>query len=597
MEVVKNQSTSRNEPQLLVTQHGLLVALGVYAQQLGLIKAIEAVPIKQQTHKHSPQRKVIEFFVAILGGLAHLQDISQAAHPLDKDKAVAEAWGQNEWAHYSGVSRTLQGLSESEMLSLWAAIDDVEQPEIEGEIGKALQQVGKLIWDIDLTGRPVSSTSISYPDTAFGYMGDTIELGYQAALISQHSPTYGRLWLTNRLHSGDTVSATQLQPMIHAAEARANLRPRRRTELLQQRLDDLAAQQAQHAELAATSLAKLEATQTALDDCQQQLVDWKRQTQEIAAVYEASGRLPTAHCQLARARRKVNTFSNRLPRLQKQLARAERRQQRQQQAALAHASSLTHLQARQQQLLQDNLANPCPVRILLRLDAGFASRDNIAWLIEMGYEIYTKARQSSLVPLLKTAVSTDTAWQSVGSNASLCCWKDWHDSTQFTYPLNVALLRYMLPTQTKHAVLLHFGQDDVVNHSQTWFHTYNGRQTIEAGIKEGKNVFQMHHLKVRSPHALKLQERFACLAANLIRFAARWLRQQQTTPSPTISTSVKRMVSVAAHASAVVIRHEDNWFLRFSAQSLYAGHTLRFSIQPIQMPLPFEAAGFHFSHF
>ena len=31
-----------------------------------------------------------------------------------------------------------------------------------------------------------------------------------------------------------------------------------------------------------------------------------------------------------------------------------------------------------------------------------------------------------------------------------------------------------------------------------WFHTYNGRQTIEAGIKEGKNVFQMHHFKVRT---------------------------------------------------------------------------------------------------
>ena len=92
MEVVKNQSTNTNEPKLLVTQHGLLVALGVYAQQLGLIKAIEAVLIKEQKHKHLPQRKVVEFFVAILGGLAHLQDISQAAHPLDKDKAVAEAW-------------------------------------------------------------------------------------------------------------------------------------------------------------------------------------------------------------------------------------------------------------------------------------------------------------------------------------------------------------------------------------------------------------------------------------------------------------------------------------------------------------------------
>jgi hypothetical protein len=51
-----------------------------------------------------------------------------------------------------------------------------------------------------------------------------------------------------------------------------------------------------------------------------------------------------------------------------------------------------------------------------------------------------------------------------------------------------------------------------------WFGDYNGRQTIEAGIKEGKNVFQMHHLKVRSEAALYLQEQFAAFAANLVRW-------------------------------------------------------------------------------
>jgi hypothetical protein len=47
-----------------------------------------------------------------------------------------------------------------------------------------------------------------------------------------------------------------------------------------------------------------------------------------------------------------------------------------------------------------------------------------------------------------------------------------------------------------------------------WFASYNGRQTIEAGIKEGKNVFQMHHLKVRSPAGLMIWEEFAVFAAN-----------------------------------------------------------------------------------
>jgi hypothetical protein len=45
---------------------------------------------------------VIEFLVAILAGLKQLQEISLAAHPLDKDQVVAEAWGQPAWADYTG---------------------------------------------------------------------------------------------------------------------------------------------------------------------------------------------------------------------------------------------------------------------------------------------------------------------------------------------------------------------------------------------------------------------------------------------------------------------------------------------------------------
>ena len=131
MEVVENCAKESREPQLLETQHAMLVALGIYAQQVGLIEKVEAVAIRQKSHEHTPQRKVLEFFVAILAGLAHLKDISQAAHPIDKDEAVARAWGQSEWAHYSGVSRTLQALSESEMQAICAALDEVEQPEVE----------------------------------------------------------------------------------------------------------------------------------------------------------------------------------------------------------------------------------------------------------------------------------------------------------------------------------------------------------------------------------------------------------------------------------------------------------------------------------
>jgi hypothetical protein len=40
-----------------------------------------------------------------------------------------------------------------------------------------------------------------------------------------HSPSYGRLWLANQLHPGDTVSVTEAQALVQAAERRMALRP------------------------------------------------------------------------------------------------------------------------------------------------------------------------------------------------------------------------------------------------------------------------------------------------------------------------------------------------------------------------------------
>ena len=219
-----------------MTQHAMLGIWGLFARRMGLVQAIETIQLKQKTRTHTPQTKVLEFLVAMLGGLSHLQDISRSGHPLDQDHLLAEAWGQLAWADYSGVSRALSQLTTAEVAALTAALDNVSQPFVDQEVTLALEKAGELVYDADLTGRPVSSTSTSYPNAAFGHMGDTIELGYQAALVSLHSPTYGRLWLANELHPGDTVSMTRTQALVMAAEARTGRRPRRRTERLAERL-------------------------------------------------------------------------------------------------------------------------------------------------------------------------------------------------------------------------------------------------------------------------------------------------------------------------------------------------------------------------
>ncbi|NCF69793.1 MAG: hypothetical protein GWP61_27930 [Chloroflexi bacterium] len=578
-----------------LTQHAMLVIWGLYARRIGLVQAIEAVKLKQKTRIHRPQTKVLEFLTAILAGLPHLQDISRSAHPLDQDQMTAEAWGQPAWADYSGVSRTLKQLNAEEVAALGAVLDSVSQPFIDQEVACALEKNGELVYDADLTGRPISSTSTSYPDTAFGYMGDTVSLGYQAALVSLHSPTYGRLWLANELHPGDTVSMTRTQALVQAAEKRTGRRPRRRTELLATRLAQAEADQ-QAINLRVDRSYELHRdAQDKMHDTKLYLREWEQEVRSLTAEYEQQNRQPTAHCQLTRAKRKVATYTKRLPRCRRALGVAERRLTRHEARYDETQAEVNRLQSHYQQLLADNAANPNPIRATFRLDGGFVSLDNIYWLIEMGYDLYTRGRSPSVRDALSAAVTPQTTWERVGRNASMTAWANTTVNGYFAYPLDVALVHYHTGDKVQRAVLLHYGQTAVTADLAGWFHTYNGRQTIEAGIKEGKNVFQMHHLKVRSPEALLLQEHLACFAANFVRFAACWLATAPK-PTPFPTTSVKNMVQVCAHTSAWVQRQGDIWLLTFTEQSLYAGHSLHFGSGVVQLPLPLFR-DIHFSHF
>ena len=593
---ISKQEPASNEVDGRPTQHAMLVAWGLFAQEIGLVEGISQVKLHQKTKTHRPQKKVLEFLVAMLAGLPHLQDISRSAHPLDQDQVVAEAWGQTDWADYSGVSRTLQQLSADEVAQISAELNRISQPFIDREIEQALHKNGRIVYDGDLTGRPVSSTSQSYPDAAFGYMGDEIRLGYQAAVVSLESPTYHRLWLANQLHAGDTVSVTQAQSLVYAAELRTGLRPRRRTELVSQRLADAQKATACADERYRESEEQLHLAKQRVKETTYDLRHWQQEVYGLEAAYAVTGQQPTNFCKLTLARRKVTTYEQRLPRAEQALARAEQRLQRHLRDLEQGQGEGVRLQAHLAQLTQDNMTNPQPIQALFRLDSGFASRENIAWLIEMGYDIYTKARTSKVQDSLSALLTPETTWYKVGANASLTAWSNTTVNDAFIYPLNVALARYRTGDSHKHAVLLHYGTEDVLLDLDAWFHRYNARQTIEAGIKEGKNVFQMHHLKVRSPHALVLQEQFACFAANFIRFATHALAHRQPSASPILTASVKHLVQVCAHASAWVLRQGDVWLITFAAQTLYAGLSLRFGSGPLQLPLPLFH-DIHFSHF
>ncbi len=67
----------------LPTQHGLMVAWGQFAQHIGLIEGLMHVPVPQKMIRHAPQKKLLEFQMAILVGVEYLQDINAGAWPQD----------------------------------------------------------------------------------------------------------------------------------------------------------------------------------------------------------------------------------------------------------------------------------------------------------------------------------------------------------------------------------------------------------------------------------------------------------------------------------------------------------------------------------
>ena len=513
-----------------LTQHAMLVAWGQYAHCLGLIAGIEAVPLHQKTVMHRPQTKVIEFLAAILGGLPHLQDISRSAHPLDQDQEVAKAWGQPAWADYSGVSRTMSGLTMAEAQQVVQVLDTISQPLIDREVVLAWRDRGEIVVDCDLTGRPVSNSSTTYPGAAFGHMGDGVHLGYQAAMVSMQSPTYGRLWLSVTPHPGDTVACTQAEALALSAEAKLGRYPRRRTDLLQKRLDLLTRQRTCLAQRVARAYRALKEVQERLQETKDQVQHWQEQVAVYETQYQASGRTERPHSQLAQARKKPEVRRCRLPRRKQELERAERRLDRCLSKLTACQADIVQLQARLERFERENRANPVPIRMVLRLDAGFGTPENVVLLIEMGYELHSKPYgRWQLVKTLKRRVDEQTEWIRVGKNAEMVAWSAC-PVKGLPYPLDLALERFYTGKTRRHSVLFHSGDERVTDNLPAWFRRYNGRQTIEAGIKEGKQVFQMHHLKVRAQAALYLQEQFAAFAANFVRWAAHWLATLSSAP-------------------------------------------------------------------
>jgi len=564
------------------TDHAMLVVWGQFANCLGIPQAFADVPMSQKTVTHTPQSKVLEFLVAILGGLPYAKDISKAAQPLDQDQAVAKAWGVEGWADCSGVSRTMHTLTETQGEQYATIVDRALQPWIDMEVQLALNQ-GPIELDGDLSPRPVSNGSKTYPGAEYGYMSACLQLGYQAAIVSMRSPTYGRLELSVTHHSGNTVSITQAEGLALEAERSLGRRPMRRTDLLAQRIENMEPERKKRQTNVAEAEQKLAKTQTTWCKVQAQQEEFAQKLADLEEDYQQRHCPERPNSQLAQVRQRVDVWRLRLERCDQTVQQAKDRLAKQQARLADWESQKTHLILRQQRFQGENIANHNPISAIFRLDAGFGNSENLALLIEMGYEIYSKPYGNWLSGTLAKMSATRSAdWEKVGKNAEMIAWKA-AQLEDFPYPLDLGYERFWQGTdqvqpKLAYSGVIHFGKRDVTADLPGWFHDYNARQTIEAANKESKQVFEVNHIKVRALPAMRLQEHFALFAANFVRIAAVWLANQchQVPDGWKESThpAVKEQVKVGAHSFARIEWFGSDCLLRFAQRSVYAGRSL-----------------------
>jgi len=588
------------------TEHGLLIAFGQFAQQHGLVSRLMQVPIDQKTRTFTPQTKLLELLVGTLAGIEYLRDLNDGPHPIAKDPLVAEAWGQAAWAHYSSVSRTLDACDAQTVRVAQEAVEAFSQPFIDRAVSAELRLGTLIVFDADLMGQPVSPTSTTYPEAAFGWMDDRVQLGYQLARVCVQTTQDGRLWLAGFHHPGDTVSQACLQELVRAAERISRIRPRRRTELVQKRLQTFEPPLARYARLVHHQEERIVKLVQRIDRLTAQIVSAEqRLSRSVAAQTSTPGRTtsrrrtsktPKPSGVLSVAARK--RLQGQCARWQKQRERARQQTQRAEQVIAKHRQKIQSLEIEREslrawlvQLETDNASNPDAPACLWRMDAGFGSGENVAWLIEMGYAVETKSPNAKTTVALQKRVTPKTKWTRVGANADITAWRNYFVNA-CPYPLTVGLERFGLGHSVEYATLICYRDDPALPDLPSWFQEYNGRQTIEAGNKEMKGTFKVQHLMSHSLAGIQLQVLFAGLAPNLVRWSSAWLREQVAAPTPKVSAllaSVKTMVRIGANSPANVQRLSHGTSLHFTPSSALPGVVLYLSGQrAYQLALPFN---------
>jgi hypothetical protein len=491
-------------------------------------------------------------------------------------------------ASASSVSRTLAAADEAAQQRLQSLLAELSQPFLARAIADLRAQQTPLLLDVDLTGRAVSEQSQTYPGAAFGYMDGELRLGYQVAAICLQTRLFGRQWLCGQQHPGNTVSAPCLRDLVMQAEARLGCHPRRRPALLDGRIS--AARQA-YAAVAALGAADPAQTRAALRRKEQLRAELNSARCRLLVLQERASINPHApYGLLTQAARHLRGCERRWHRWEVQQRQLRQRQRRAWQQLPVLQTTLWQLETQRQALAAENAQQEDAPRCRLRMDAGFCSGENLSFLLEMGYEIETRVGHGAVLGALQQRVTAETVWTHVGKNAEMLGWTN-YQLYSCPYPFSVALERFQTAQGLKYSVLLRSQEGDQVEcpDLREWFAAYNGRQTIESGIKQTKTVFKLQHLMSRQPVGMQMQVALTLFAANFVAWAEAWVAERLAGANAGAARRLRRpkyLVRVAANSPASVEWSAERVQVRFSPLSGLEGVVINLGAPGALQPPP-----------
>jgi len=94
--------------ELVNTQYAALAALLAHYQQNQVFKPLDEVKIMMKTRDFTPQDKLQQIVVSILGGCQTLSEVNQKLKP---ERQLAQAGGWTHFADQASLSRTLDALT------------------------------------------------------------------------------------------------------------------------------------------------------------------------------------------------------------------------------------------------------------------------------------------------------------------------------------------------------------------------------------------------------------------------------------------------------------------------------------------------------